>query len=215
MVYRVSLTPMPTSTSHISKSSEIHRIGKTKAAISMAISASGSWLVVVAGYKAYVTLLSSPGSGFTKFVSPERLTCLAVHPIEDYFATGDERGQLRLWYCLNQQLVTNSSSSGEKRAQTTTMHWHAHAVSAISFTPNGAYLLSGGEESVLVIWQLHTGKKEFVPRLGAPILSVTVREAKDSEEDYILGLVDGTYLIVGSGSLSVTRSIPRMKLGKP
>lgn len=68
---------------------------------------------------------------------------------------------------------------------------------------------------MLVIWQLHTGKKEFVPRLGAPILSVTVREAKDSEEDYILGLVDGTYLIVGSGSLSVTRSIPRMKLGRP
>lgn len=211
MVYRVSLTPKPTSTSQTSKSSEIVRIGKTKAAVSMAVSSSGSWLVVIAGYKSYVSLTSSPESGFTKFVSPEKLTCLALHPLEDYFATGDERGQIRVWYCLSSQLVSNGG--GGKRAQTTTMHWHAHAVSALTFTPNGAYLLSGGEENVLVIWQLHTGKKEFVPRLGASILAITVRQAKENEEEYLIGLADGSYLVVGAGSLSVTRSIPRIKLG--
>lgn len=212
MVYRVSLTPKPASSSQTSKSSDITRIGKTKAAVSMAISSSGSWLVVIAGYKAYVTPTSSPEAGFTKFVSPEKLTCLALHPIEDYFATGDERGQIRIWYCLDNKLV--AKSSGEKRAQTTMMHWHAHAVSALSFTPNGAYLLSGGEESVLVIWQLHTGKKEFVPRLGAPILTIAVRQAKESEEEYVLGLADGSYIIVGAGSLSVNRSIPCMRFGR-
>lgn len=35
----------------------------------------------------------------------------------------------------------------------------------------GAYLLSGGEESVLVIWQLNNNgaTKKFLPRLGAPL----------------------------------------------
>ncbi|KAI5124094.1 hypothetical protein M0805_000908 [Coniferiporia weirii] len=211
MIYRVSLTPRQSSTSLNSRSSEIVRVGKSKAAISMAVSPSGSWLVVVAGHKAYVSLTSSPESGFTKFVSPERLTCLAFHPIDDYFATGDEQGQIRIWYCLNNQL-TFAAAGGEKRAQTTTMHWHAHAVSSLAFTPNGAYLLSGGEESVLVIWQMHTGKREFVPRVGSPILTITVRTAGEGEEEYLMGLADGSYVFVNAGSLTVNRVIPRIRL---
>lgn len=213
MIYRVSLTPKQSTTSLHSKSSEIIRIGKSKAAVAMGLSPSGSWLVVVAGHKAYVCLTSSLESGFTKFVSPEKLTCLAFHPVDDYFATGDEIGQIRLWYCLNNQLTFNTAA-GERRAQTTTMHWHAHAVASLAFTGNGAYLLSGGEESVLVIWQLHSGKKEFVPRLGSPILTTTVRTTDGGEEEYLLGLADGSYSFVNSGSLTITRSISRIRLGE-
>ena len=36
-------------------------------------------------------------------------------------------------------------------------------------SPTGSYLLSGGEESVLVLWQLDSHKKQFRPRLGSPI----------------------------------------------
>ncbi|THH10974.1 hypothetical protein EW145_g971 [Phellinidium pouzarii] len=211
MIYRVSLIPRQFSTSQNPKASEIVRIGKSKAAVSMAVSHSGSWLVVVAGHKAYVSLTSSPESGFTKFVSPEKLTCLAFHPVDDYFATGDEQGQIRIWYCLNSQLTFNASGS-EKRAQTTIMHWHAHAVSSLAFTPNGAYLLSGGEESVLVIWQLHTGRREFVPRLGSPILTIAIRISKDNEEEYLMGLVDGSYMFISAGSLTVNRVISRIRL---
>ena len=35
--------------------------------------------------------------------------------------------------------------------------------------PTGTYLVSGGEEGVLVLWQLDTHKREFRPRLGSPI----------------------------------------------
>ena len=31
-----------------------------------------------------------------------------------------------------------------------TMHWHAHAVGALCFSPDGNFLLSGGQEAVLV-----------------------------------------------------------------
>lgn len=179
----------------------------------MAISPSGEWLVATGGPKAYVCSLSSATYGFMKFVSNEPLTCLAFHPTDEYFATGDKKGQIRLWYCLNPEQVT-TRANGDRRAQTTTLHWHAHAVSSIAFSSNGSYLLSGGEEAVLVIWQLHSGKKEFVPRVGAPITSLAVAAHRDAEEEYLLTLSDGTLAFVGSGTLRISRSFSRVKYGE-
>ena len=137
---------------------------------------------------------------------------MAFHPYEEHFATGDDKGCIRLWFCLHNDLPINVRGV-EKKTQTMALHWHAHAVSSIAFTTNGAYLLSGGEESVLVIWQLHTGKKEFVPRVGAPINTISVLKTGDREEEYLLGLADATYLFVGSGNLKISRSYSRLKLG--
>jgi WD40 repeat protein len=38
---------------------------------------------------------------------------------------------------------------------------------------DGAYLLSGAKEAVLVTWQIGNGQKNFLPRLGAPILGIS------------------------------------------
>jgi NET1-associated nuclear protein 1 (U3 small nucleolar RNA-associated protein 17) len=158
-------------------------------------------------------------SGFVKFVSPEALTCLAFHPTEEYFATGDDKGHIRLWYCLHETIAATAATVAakpqvEKRAPTSTLHWHAHAVSALTFTLNGAYLLSGGEESVLVMWQIHSGKREFVPRVGAPIDSVVVSRTQGGEEDYLLGLADGSFVFIGSMNLKISRSYSGIKLGE-
>jgi hypothetical protein len=45
-----------------------------------------------------------------------------------------------------------------------------------------AGLLSGGREAVLVLWQLHSGHQEYVPRLGAEIEALTVFGVKAREE---------------------------------
>ena len=84
MIYRVSLMPKDVSSSQYLKSAEITRIGKTKAASGMGISADGSWLVVLAGSMAYVSSILSADTDFVKFASPERLTCIAFHPTERY-----------------------------------------------------------------------------------------------------------------------------------
>lgn len=187
--------------------------GKTRAPLGLALSSSGTWLVAIAGHAAYVASPSNPKAGFTKFVSPERLTCLAFNPSEDYFATGDDKGIIRLWYCLNDNLPSTSTDL-EKKAPTTVLHWHAHAVSSIAFTANGAYLLSGGEEAVLVIWQLHSGRKEFVPRVGAPIVGVAITKRKDGDEEYLLSLADASFVFVRSATLNISRTISRIKLGQ-
>ncbi|TCD65669.1 hypothetical protein EIP91_002342 [Steccherinum ochraceum] len=211
-ILRVLLKPTnATANSTVQKPVEAKLIGKTRGTAGLAISPSGSWLVVAASHKAYVASTSDLQAGFTKFVSPEKLTCLAFHPSEEYFATGDQKGVVRLWYCLNENISTELTGT-EKKAPTTTLHWHSHAVSSLAFTANGAYLVTGGEEAVLVIWQLHTGKKEFVPRIGAPIAHVAVSSPKNGEEEYLVGLADGSFVFIRSGTFKISRSIARIKI---
>jgi NET1-associated nuclear protein 1 (U3 small nucleolar RNA-associated protein 17) len=213
VVLRVSLKPsLATVNLPIQAPSESVMVGKTRTARGLAISAGGSWLVAVGGHKAYVASTANLKAGFIKFVSPEALTCLAINPTEDYFATGDEKGNIRLWYCLHESIAVPVAGV-EKHAPTSTLHWHAHAVSALSFTPNGAYLLSGGEESVLVIWQIHSGKREFVPRVGAPINSVVV-STQNGQEEYLLCLADASLVFVSAAKLKISRSYSGIKLGE-
>jgi len=214
VVLRVSLKPLlATLDLPVQAASESVMVGKTRTTRGLAVSAGGSWLVAIGGHKAYVASTTNLKAGFIKFVSPEALTCLAVHPTEDYFATGDEKGNIRLWYCLHENIAVPVAEV-EKRAPTSTLHWHAHTVSALSFTPNGAYLLSGGEESVLVIWQIHSGKREFVPRVGAPINSVAVSQTQSGQEEYLLCLADASFVFVGAAKLKITRSYSGIKLGE-
>jgi NET1-associated nuclear protein 1 (U3 small nucleolar RNA-associated protein 17) len=213
VVMRVSLTPTnATARLPVQQSSETRHIGKARAPVGLGFSPSGAWLVAIGAQKAYVARTANLQAGFTKLISPDKLTCLAFHPTEEYFATGDTRGLVRLWYCLNDS-IPSGVSGVEKKAPTTTLHWHAHPVASIAFTANGAYLLSGGEEAVLVIWQLHTGKKEFVPRVGAPISTVTLSTSTSNEEEYLLGLADASFVFVRSGTLRLGKTIARVKLG--
>ncbi|KAJ3909392.1 WD40 repeat-like protein [Lentinula edodes] len=211
-VLRISLKAAAASAqSAVQIPSDITPLGKIRFPTGLAISPSGNWLVATAGHKAYVANLLIIKSGFTKYVSPDRINCLAFHPVEDYFATGDVKGNIRLWYCLHDP--TNVKVAGlEKKTQTASFHWHAHAVSSLAFTSNGAYLLSGGEESVLVIWQLHSGKKEFVPRLGAPIQTISITKTLHAGEEYLLGLNDATFVFVSASTLRISRSYSRIKL---
>jgi NET1-associated nuclear protein 1 (U3 small nucleolar RNA-associated protein 17) len=214
-VLRVSLVPVPPAPDNSFPSpSEIVAVGKTKLPTGLALSHNGAWLVATAGHKIYVANTSSLEKGFVKYVSPEKLTCLSFHPLEEYFATGDTKGVVRLWYCLNEQIETQMKAVGvEKKTQTSALHWHAHAVSAVSFSSDGAHLFSGGEEAVLVIWQLQTGRKEFIPRVGAPIKTISTTQLEDGEE-VLLGLADATNLFVKTSTLKVVRSFSNVKIGK-
>jgi NET1-associated nuclear protein 1 (U3 small nucleolar RNA-associated protein 17) len=82
-------------------------------------------------------------------------------------------------------------------------HWHAHAVQAIAFTPTGAQLLTGGEENVLVKWEVETGRKDFVPRLGmGGIRSIGVKPVRrgGDQEEYWVTLGDGSVMKNSTGT---------------
>lgn len=56
----------------------------------------------------------------------------------------------------------------------TILHWHAQAALSLVFSCDGKYLYSGGEESVLVAWNVAKQSKSFLPRLGAALCHIVV-----------------------------------------
>jgi len=122
----------------------------------------------------------------------------AFHPVNKSIAIVESSGLIRLVHSyhlkndkkqktisalsstnsITPKLPVNSSSSSSSTPATPlavveqALHWHHESRTHISFTPSGLYLVSGGQEAVLVFWNLLTGQKTFFPRLKAPIYHV-------------------------------------------
>jgi NET1-associated nuclear protein 1 (U3 small nucleolar RNA-associated protein 17) len=129
----------------------------------------------------------------TKHKHIYRLTAVAIHPQQKYVATGDAKGQITLWYCLGQDQTKEGESV--KKVVTSKLHWHAHAVTCLSFSSDGTLMLSGGEEGVLVMWQVATGKQSFLPRLGAPLSAISV---SSNSQFYTLSCTDNSVRLFNS-----------------
>lgn len=217
------------------------RLGKCKEAIGLSVSHDGSSVVIIGRKKIHIapisisksgsitpkaSLISFEGFPSTRHYTDVTFTTVACHPTESYFATGDTRGTIRLWYILNEESLKAIREAQEKRREGTkanknvdvvpsgamaVLHWHAHAVSSLAFTPNGAYLLSGGEEAVLVVWQIASRHKEFVPRIGAPIEALTIINGQSGQQEFVARLKDGSIVFLGAGTLKVLRTIAGVK----
>lgn len=197
------------------KATKLVRLGKTRPVSNIAVSPDGRWLVVTSGTKVHVLSLHDTGAGFTKFATESALTALAFDPDVHFarFATGEANGKIKIWHCL--EAAQHGEAPRDAAAATTTLHWHAHAVEALEYTPDGAHLLSGGEESVLVLWKLSSGSvdgREFVPRLGAPIVAIGVAHGyENAEQEYVVRLADGSAVFIASLSLKPARTFSSIK----
>ncbi len=125
----------------------------------------GTLISVISGPKLFIwkSTQGSPctGSGTVhKHVHVRDLVSLDIHPKEERFATGDCKGQIILWH-------------GIESEEWSKMHWHPHAVRCLKYSTEGAFLASGGEEAVFVLWQLESGARTYLPRLGACLNSIT------------------------------------------
>ncbi|KAH0163582.1 WD40 repeat-like protein, partial [Aureobasidium melanogenum] len=79
-----------------------------------------------------------------------------------------------------------------------TLHWHREAVATVKWSKDGNYLISGGRETVLVLWQLSTGKKQFIPHLTAEIERLTVAPNGTS---YAIQLADNSVMVLSTTEL--------------
>jgi NET1-associated nuclear protein 1 (U3 small nucleolar RNA-associated protein 17) len=129
-------------------------------------------------------------------------TCLAFHPVETIVAVGDNKGQISFYH------FSKEESSGSSNPLKTVFHWHAHRVTCLAFSQDGSYMISGGEEAVLVIWQLATGHKQFLPRLGGTINTLSI---SDDQSLYAMSLADNSVHVISSANLKPTYSIQGVK----
>eukprot|EP00249_Psilotum_nudum_P013951 c24593_g1_i1 orf=327-2879(-) len=152
---------------------------------------------------------------------------LAFDPTETMVAGGDATGRILIWKNVGERSFAsvaqrNAWDMGKKQnnvemsgvrghddaAALTTYHWHADRVNFLLFSADGAYLFSGGKEAVLVLWQLETGKQQFLPRLGSSLLFI----ASSSDPSFFsISFADNTIKFINTGTMTVERSIRGIK----
>ncbi|XP_011043947.1 PREDICTED: WD repeat-containing protein 75-like [Populus euphratica] len=156
----------------------------------------------------------------------KNMTVLAFHPNQRIIAAGDVTGRILIWrgfgdrtFVDNDRLVgVRSMNNGEERPgvrgdddadSCTTWHWHSAEVNVLFFSLDGAYLYSGGKEGVLVVWQLDTGKKKFLPRIGSPLLWFT--NSPDPSLSSV-SCADNRIHLLKMPSMEILKSISGIKL---
>ncbi|TIA91539.1 hypothetical protein E3P81_02004 [Wallemia ichthyophaga] len=160
---------------------------------------------------------SSHRNAFVKFISGEKHNLCTVDPLKQFFVTSEANsGKIHLWpynkldemKAMKPQTAPDWHGGYQNNCPTEILHWHANAVRALTFTPQGSFLLSGGEEGVLVRWHIRQQggrltKRDYLPRLGAPIVSITCHD----ESRWVVGLADSTKLFVDGAQWRVEHAI--------
>ena len=143
---------------------------------------------------------------FVKFITNEKHNLTAIDPQHEFVVTTESTsGKIHLWpynkvgdnMPMKAQTGPQWHGGFQNHCPTEIVHWHSNSVKALTFTPEGSFLLSGGEEGVLVRWHIRSNggrlmKKDFLPRLGSAIVSITCYD----ESSWVVGLADSTKLFV-------------------
>lgn len=127
-------------------------------------------------------------------------------------ALGCLRGSIHLYDDLQHKLYEQQRSSDKGQAKDITsrqLQWHRNAVLAVKWSADGKYVISGGQETVLVIWQLETGRKDTLPHLGAPIENVVVSPQGSS---YAVRLADNSAMILATAEMRPTFSVAGIQI---
>jgi WD40 repeat protein len=94
----------------------------------------------------------------SKMTLRHSVTCLDAN--DGMMAFGDDTGRITIWH------------HSANRIQT--LHWHSGPVNSLKFLPC-QQLLSGGMESVLVLWRISDQHRQFLPKIGEAITHVAIK----------------------------------------
>ncbi|KAI9494003.1 hypothetical protein BDB00DRAFT_820388 [Zychaea mexicana] len=126
---------------------------------------------------------------------------LKFSPVKQCLAVGNDRGEMYTCYFTPDTLSKPRVSSS---------HWHHTGIRALHFMADGIYVLTGGDEAVLVFWQLETGFKQFLPRLGGEINSISV---SPDHKYYCVGLADNSIRLINSITQKIDQVIQGLQYG--
>ncbi|KAF2712463.1 WD40 repeat-like protein [Pleomassaria siparia CBS 279.74] len=127
-------------------------------------------------------------------------------------AVGDESGVIHLFEDILS--VSARIEKGQKKGETTNadldslqpkrLHWHRDAVGSVKWSLDGNYVISGGDETVLVIWQLSTGQQQHLPHLTAAIENIVV---SPSGASYAVSLANNSVIVLSTTELEAKTNI--------
>lgn len=125
-------------------------------------------------------------------------------------AVGLQNGVISHYEDLLFRLIAKEKKSSTEEIIARKLHWHRTEVNTVKWSRDRNYLISGGNETVLVIWQLGTNQKQFLPHLSTAILGLTVSAAGSS---YALRLGDNSVMVLPTADLLPSTNITGLALG--
>lgn len=112
-------------------------------------------------------------------------------------AVGDETGKI----------YNIVAGTGGSNTIIQTLHWHASAVASLKFVANTPFLISGGQEAVLVQWHLEKQDRTFVARVGQAIKTISL-----SSTYYALVLADNSLKVARFDNNKVSLDVSNLDL---
>ncbi|KAL2140737.1 hypothetical protein VTI28DRAFT_3290 [Corynascus sepedonium] len=151
---------------------------------------------------------------FVSFDVPDIVSCLDIrHVVRTTKKGGFElqsvdlvigcaRGGIYVYHDILSKLPGEGSGSSKAGLiQPRKYHWHRRAVHSVKWSEDGNYLISGGYETVLVLWQVDTGRLDFLPHLLASIENIVVSPRGSS---YAVHLDDNSAMILSTAEMKPT-----------
>ncbi|KAF2432367.1 WD40 repeat-like protein [Tothia fuscella] len=119
---------------------------------------------------------------------------------------GDAQGSTYIYEdILHKMEQREQNKKLEKSLKPRVDRWHREAVSTVKWSLDSNYVISGGKETVLVLLQLETGKRQNLPHLTSAILSLTVSPKGTS---YAVHLADNSVMVLSTSELQPKTNIP-------
>jgi len=212
-------------------------LAKTPSPEVLYVSPGGGGVGMVDGHKAWVWMVPQTAIDYANSVPvtllhhTKRMSVLAFDVTETRVAAGDVTGRILVWENVGDRTFSPIGTVGEvpigkqlrgprrpgvrgrdDASALTTHHWHAHEVKSLVFTIDGMYLLSGGLEGVLVVWQLETGKRNYFPRLGGQVVSIAPSLHPSL---FAVACMDNSIKLLNIGAMSIERTIQGICPGYP
>ena len=122
---------------------------------------------------------------------------------------GCQDGSIIVYEDLLYRLIGREKGIRDTEILSRRLHWHRQEVNTVKWSRDGNYLVSGGNETVLVIWQLDTNQQQFLPHLSTSILNLTISEAGSS---YVLRLADNSVMMLSTADLLPSANISGLAL---
>lgn len=176
-----------------------------KGTTGLAIRDDGRWLAAYSSFKVVLVNIRPNRMVTHEWSVTERISTLQFQPNEPVLAVGDWRGRIMFWYCLDDELI---ESTQDRAIVQHPRHWHAHRVSSLQFTESGTTMLSGGQEGVLVLWQLGSDTKSFIPRLGSDLVGIAI---SPDQMYYGVTLKDNSIQVFSSMNKTLVSSLQGLK----
>lgn len=111
---------------------------------------------------------------------------------------GGARGGIYLYHDAIARCQTTESSKQANTIHAQKYHWHRKAVHSVKWSRDGNYVISGGSENTLVLWQMDTSKKDFLPHLSGSVENIVVSSDGAS---YVVHLDDNSTMIISTSEL--------------